>query len=261
MQIGIIFVSIKQMPLIMKSNTPIRPFFWFALLPGIVLCLMSTRSVTLQERYIDEYKDVAISEMERTGIPASIKMAQAILESQSGRSELAINANNHFGIKCKSEWNGSMYYYQDDDKNKEGEIIHSCFRSYTSALDSYKDHSEFLVNRPRYKDLFNLSKTDYVAWAQGLKKCGYATDPIYSERLIKIIQKYNLDNLDITNTLAESKDKIWKDEPAIVFTIDQPITPIIPRQIVSSTSKNIPAEFVKIEHKSKKQKHKRKRRF
>ena len=147
------------MPLLMKSNTPIRPSFWIALLPGIVLCFMSARSVTLQERYIDEYKDVAISEMERTGIPASIKMAQALLESQSGRSELAINANNHFGIKCKNDWTGSSYYYQDDDKNEEGEIIHSCFRSYTTPLESYRDHSEFLLNRPRYKDLFNLPKT------------------------------------------------------------------------------------------------------
>ncbi len=244
----------------MNSIAAIPYSLKLAIVCASAFCFISTRPISNQEKYIEQYKDVAISEMERTGIPASIKMAQALLESQSGLSELALHANNHFGIKCKNDWTGGSYYYQDDDKNEDGEIIHSCFRLYSSPLDSYKDHSDFLLNRPRYKDLFNLPKTDYVAWAQGLKKCGYATDPIYSERLIKIIQKYDLDQLDQKSILAESKDKIVKDEIPLELRIDQPVDPIIPKQLVISTTKNIPAQFVKLSHKSK-QKHKRKKRF
>jgi flagellum-specific peptidoglycan hydrolase FlgJ len=244
----------------MKSIAAIPYSFRLAFVCVSAFSFISTRPISNQEKYIEQYKDVAISEMERTGIPASIKMAQALLESQCGLSELALHANNHFGIKCKNDWTGGSYYYQDDDKNEEGEIIHSCFRLYSSALDSYKDHSDFLVNRSRYKELFSLPKTDYIAWAQGLKKCGYATDPIYSERLIKIIQKYNLDNLDQMSIQAESKDNVVKEEIVMEVRIDQPVDPIMPKHLVISTTKNIPAQFVKLTHKSK-QKHKRKKRF
>lgn len=245
----------------MKSNTSFKFNYWLALMPGIVICLISARPVTLQEKYIEQFKGLAISEMERTGIPASIKLAQGLLESQSGRSELAKYANNHFGIKCKNDWTGEIYYYHDDDKNTDGEIIASCFRSYSSPSDSYKDHSDFLVNRSRYKELFNLPKTDYVSWAQGLKKCGYATDPNYADRLIKTIQKYNLDNLDAKTELANSKDALWKDSIAerVVFQPFEPIEPISPKQVNLIATKNIPNEYVKLSHKSK-QKHKRKRR-
>jgi len=169
------------------------------LLPVLVLIgILSTSSrvITVQERYMEQYKYMAISEMNRSGIPASIKLAQGILESQSGRSELAVNANNHFGIKCKSNWSGETYQYKDDDLDENGELIHSCFRMYGSGEQSYIDHTDFILNRSRYKSLFSLPKNDYKAWAMGLKKCGYATDPNYGIRLIETIEKYNLNLLD-----------------------------------------------------------------
>lgn len=164
------------------------------LLTGFLM--ISTRPVTVQEKYMDRFKDIAMVEMKRSGIPASIKMAQGILESMAGRSELAVNANNHFGIKCKSSWQGETYLYKDDDRDSSGNLMHSCFRLYPSAEDSYYDHSEFLRNRSRYNVLFSLEITDYVAWANGLKKCGYATDPTYPAKIIQTIEKYNLYVLD-----------------------------------------------------------------
>lgn len=135
--------------------------------------------------YINQYKELAISEMLRTGVPASITLAQGILETAGGQSELAANANNHFGIKCKSEWSGSTYLYTDDAKNE-------CFRKYATVEDSYKDHSDFLKTRPPYAFLFKLDPTDYEGWAKGLKKAGYATSPTYSHALIKTIVENNL---------------------------------------------------------------------
>jgi len=158
--------------------------------------LTSTRPITVQEKYMDRYKVIAMNEMKRSGIPASVKMAQGIMESMAGRSELAVQANNHFGIKCKSTWNGDTYLYKDDDRDSAGTLVHSCFRLYPSAEDSYYDHSEFLKNRSRYNSLFELAITDYVGWANGLKKCGYATDPSYSNKIIQTIEKYNLYVLD-----------------------------------------------------------------
>jgi flagellum-specific peptidoglycan hydrolase FlgJ len=146
--------------------------------------------------YINEYKDIAIAEMYRTGIPASIILAQGLLESQSGTSDLAINANNHFGIKCKSYWQGSTYFHKDDDYDKNGNIIKSCFRYYDSPLESYVDHSNFLVQSPNYSNLFNLPKDDFAAWAWGLKKSGYATDKMYAVKLIKLIQEFQLYKYD-----------------------------------------------------------------
>jgi hypothetical protein len=144
--------------------------------------------------YISQYKDDAIREMYRSGVPASITLAQACLESSDGNSPLAKEANNHFGIKC-SNWDGPGYY-QDDDKPNE------CFRKYNSVLESFDDHSKFLRTRPRYAFLFELDKTDYKGWAHGLKKAGYATDPTYASRLIKIIEDFNLHTYD----LAENPD-------------------------------------------------------
>ena len=130
--------------------------------------------------YINTYKNLAVSEMQRTGIPASITLAQGILESQAGLSDLTKQSNNHFGIKCKLEWTGNVVYHDDDEKNE-------CFRVYACAADSYKDHSDFLKNRPYYSFLFQLDPTDYVGWAKGLKKAGYATEKDYPETLIKLI--------------------------------------------------------------------------
>ena len=140
------------------------------------------------EDYIARYKDVAISEMYRTGIPASITLAQGILESGSGNSRLAVEANNHFGIKCH-EWNGD-FIREDDDADNE------CFRKYEDAMQSYIDHSEFLMSRSRYTFLFDYSRSDYKRWAHGLKKAGYATNPKYAHILIDLIDRYDLHRFD-----------------------------------------------------------------
>lgn len=136
-------------------------------------------------QYIDSYKSVAMEEMRRSGIPAAIKLAQGILETQSGNGWLVLNSNNHFGIKCKNNWVGQTVHYDDDEKQE-------CFRKYTSAQESWRDHSEFLRNNPRYKFLFDLNPEDYKAWAYGLKTAGYATSRTYPQQLIQIIERYNL---------------------------------------------------------------------
>ena len=149
--------------------------------------------------YIEQYKDIAIAEMKRTGIPASIKMGQAILESNHGNSDLSRNSNNHFGIKCKKEWQGKKYFHKDDDRNKRGKLIKSCFRVYGSVTDSYIDHSNFLMTRDRYAQLFEIPSTDYKNWAKGLKSSGYATAKHYATKLIQIIEKNELYVLDFQN--------------------------------------------------------------
>ena len=146
--------------------------------------------------YIEAYKGLAIAEMYRTGVPASIKMAQALHESNKGLSDLATQANNHFGIKCKTYWKGGKYYHKDDDLNDAGVLIDSCFRSYESTTDSWVDHSNFLKNSSNYYHLFFLDRTDYVAWAKGLHKSGYATDKSYADKIIKKIELYKLHELD-----------------------------------------------------------------
>ena len=123
-------------------------------------------------------------------------IAQALHESNYGKSPLATKANNHFGIKCKTYWNGSTYYHKDDDLDKKGKLIDSCFRAYDRVHDSYIDHSNFLKHTAHYQHLFNLGSRDYVGWAHGLKSSGYATDPQYAEKLIRYIEKYNLHELD-----------------------------------------------------------------
>ena len=150
-----------------------------------------------QPLYIESFKTLAIQEMERTGIPASITLAQGILESAWGKGVLARSSNNHFGIKCKSDWLGSTFYLEDDDFNAEGKLIQSCFRGYETVEASYIDHSDFLVNNKRYALLFALNPTDYVGWARGLQTCGYATDPQYAEKLIRKIEEYALFQYDL----------------------------------------------------------------
>jgi len=157
-----------------------------SLLFFLLLSVLSfSQNKTLE--YIDKYKSLAIEEMKLYDIPASIKLAQAILESASGTSKLSKNANNHFGIKCHSSWEGEKVFMDDDEKNE-------CFRKYDSDIDSYRDHSIFLSNRGRYSELFNNG--DYKKWARGLKKAGYATNKEYDKLLIKLIKKYNLDDFD-----------------------------------------------------------------
>ena len=139
--------------------------------------------------YISQYKDIAMNNMKVYGIPASIILAQGILESGAGRGDLAVTANNHFGIKCHVDWTGESVRH-DDDSSQE------CFRKYKEPAESFKDHALFLTGRSRYSSLFDLSKSDYQAWAKGLRRAGYATDPRYPEKLISYIDRYNLGQYD-----------------------------------------------------------------
>jgi len=172
----------------------------------VVSCVFAQTKISVEE-YINKYQKLAIEEMHKYKIPASIILAQGLLESGNGNSELARKANNHFGIKCKTEWTGGKYYYDDDAENE-------CFRKYATAWDSYRDHSVFLVTREYYRSLFLLDIKDYKGWAYGLKKAGYATEPRYAEMLIKIIEEnklYTLDsgeNVTIVDTLATLQTEI-----------------------------------------------------
>ena len=150
--------------------------------------------------YIDRYKDVAIEEMQRTGVPASITLAQGIHETGAGTSDLVIRSNNHFGIKCKTEWTGPSVYHDDDAKGE-------CFRKYDDPLQSYKDHSDFLKNRSYYASLFKLDPLDYKAWSYGLKKAGYATNPKYPQILIKLIEDYNLQDYSLVALNQKKSDE------------------------------------------------------
>lgn len=152
--------------------------------------------------YINTYKTVAQTNMKKYGIPASIILGQALLESGSGTGNLCVQANNHFGIKCNKDWSGASVRYDDD-------AVDECFRKYNNPLDSFRDHSLFLSGKTRYASLFNLGKTDYKTWAEGLKEAGYATDPQYPTKLITLIEKYQLYKYDIEegNVLAEAVSK------------------------------------------------------
>ncbi len=173
--------------------------------------------------YIKTYSEIAVKEMQRTGIPASIKMAQALLESEVGKSPLAVRGNNHFGIKCGKDWDGGTYFKIDDDTDSTGTLIESCFRAFEKAEDSFVAHSDFLSDQRkqhRYGFLFQLSTADYEGWARGLSMAGYATDPAYPEKLIRLIRKYKLDTLDIgVETPAVPPvmvQKINEDQPTVV---------------------------------------------
>ena len=175
----------------------------------------------LREEYILLYKDIAISEMKRTGIPASIKLAQAILESDGGNSRLAVKANNHFGIKCGSKWQGKTIGHDDD---KRGE----CFRVYDNPEGSYRDHSDFLVQGSRYASLFNLKSTDYKGWSRGLKAAGYATAKDYDSKLIRIIETHKLYIFDSDVTAKKTKPvKEIKKEQVSTSKISDPSSTVI----------------------------------
>ena len=166
-----------------------RKIFLFIAISMYISAFSQIKWNSAYQQYIDQYKDIAIEQMQRYHIPASITLAQGLLESGAGRSELTRNSNNHFGIKCNNNWTGRRTYHDDDAKN-------DCFRVYDSAYESYEDHSKFLSGNQRYRQLFQLKTTDYKGWAKGLKACGYATSPVYAEKLIEIIQLYKLYQYD-----------------------------------------------------------------
>ncbi len=172
---------------------PISLFRYFTISLFLFSSIIALSQSTYEEQvrnYIDKYKGIGIQHMKSYGIPASIKMAQAIIESRAGQSTLAREANNHFGIKCHKEWTGKTYRMDDDAPNE-------CFRKYKHAIESFNDHSEFLTTRNRYHFLFSLDIQDYKAWAHGLKSAGYATNPKYPDLLIRVIERYSLNQYDL----------------------------------------------------------------
>lgn len=201
--------------------------------------------------YIERYKALAVMEQKRSGIPAAITLAQGIHETQAGTSELATMANNHFGIKCKKEWTGETFAHTDDAPNE-------CFRKYSRSEDSYKDHSDYLSKSPRYAELFKLSLTDYAAWALGLKRCGYATNPRYAQVLIKIVEDYHLqeytyvamNGVDIGTTAAKAEIVPVHDAPPVAQPKPQVSQPTIavtpPVTTASATSATVAAAVTEV---------------
>ncbi len=192
---------------------------------GLPNCLIAQKTATLI--YIDQYKDIAVQEMKRTGIPASITLAQGIVESNSGESSLAKNSNNHFGIKCKLDWKGETTF-QDDDTKQE------CFRVYKDAISSFKDHSDFLKLRPNYAPLFLLDPVDDSAWAYGLKKAGYATASDYPKKLLKVIDDYELSQYNFPELAEEVEsfsDSVVLPAPTVAKSL--------PLTLLKDTAKSI----------------------
>lgn len=206
--------------------------------------------------YIEQYKYLAVAEQKRSGIPAAITLAQGIHETSAGASELATMANNHFGIKCKKEWTGETFAHTDDAPNE-------CFRKYSRAEESYKDHSDYLVKSPRYAELFKLSVTDYASWAVGLKRCGYATNPRYAQVLIKLVEDYKLqeftyaalNNTDINTGYASAPGVYVPEEdareqqatvakPSAVVTIPVIAPPVVTTPAVVSKPLSTPSADV-----------------
>jgi LysM repeat protein len=210
------------------------------LLPFFCITLAAQKTATLI--YIDQYKDIAIKEMKRTGIPASITLAQGIVESNSGESNLALNFNNHFGIKCKTDWKGETTY-QDDDTKQE------CFRAYPNANASFIDHSNFIKTRPNYAPLFQLDPVDDSAWAIGLKKAGYATASDYANKLMKVIDDYelsqfNFPELNDENDTATSETTEVIEKPIIASkTIEAKNTSLDKKETSASLLSETPKEI------------------
>lgn len=205
----------------------------------VALTLFSTVVFAQQKQqildYIEQYKQAAIDEMVRAKIPASITLAQGILETGAGTSPLSKNANNHFGIKCKEEWKGGKYYH-DDDRPQE------CFRVYSNARESYTDHSDFLLTRPRYAPLFQLPITAYKYWAYGLKEAGYATNPNYAKILISYIEEYKLYEYDqIGVAMIEGKEKLLaKNETTAKPEVKSHEATVIVSDVKSTTAHHKP---------------------
>jgi len=200
----------------MNKRYPFMKNLSMALICCMFIGLVQAQMLTPQQ-YIDTYKELAIKEMKRSGIPASITLAQGLLETECGNSILVKKSNNHFGIKCKSNWTGESVAHTDDAPNE-------CFRKYATAEDSYKDHSDFLKNSSRYSNLFSLNPTDYKGWAYGLKSAGYATNPRYPVILITNIEKYNLQQYD---SMSETDPMLFADATAPVISQKEETNAII----------------------------------
>ncbi len=191
----------------------------------ISICVCAQR--ISPEQYIEQYKDIAISEMKRVGVPAAITLAQGLLETENGNSELVKKSNNHFGIKCKNTWTGASVTHDDDAKGE-------CFRAYETAEESFRDHSDFLRANIRYGSLFKLDATDYRSWAYGLKKAGYATNPLYPQILIKNIEQYNLQQYTLVaaGELPGADPSKFKPDSVVA-------TPVVVNDIKDSSAENV----------------------
>ncbi len=196
----------------MQSTSPFRlPLLLVLFMTALVQSLSAQNALKADfQAYINLYRQAAIEQQRLHNIPASISMAQGLLESGAGKSELAVNANNHFGIKCTSDWQGATYRHDDDQRSE-------CFRKYRHAAESWEDHSKFLL-RPRYQSLFKLKMTDYKGWAHGLSQCGYATDPTYPAKLIRIIEEYQLDLL-VAEAGSKHDPKVYERDTAHTDTL------------------------------------------
>lgn len=206
----------------------------------------------LGESYIEQYRQIAIMESLRSGIPASIKLAQGLLESAYGRGGLALTSNNHFGIKWRSSADGDYVESYDDEKDKKGNPIVSRFVKFHSPEESYQQHSELLMTRPIYRVLFTYDRSDYRSWAYGLKKAGYATNPKYAESLIQIIQQYHLDRFDIPTqldlNLSQPMSSDFPEASIRVQRIDPSQKPFPTRKIPKETAAPVkPQNIVKEE--------------
>jgi len=192
--------------------------------------------------YVNHFKVLAIEEMQRTGVPASIKLAQGILETEAGQSDLVMKSNNHFGIKCKTSWNGEKVYHDDDARGE-------CFRKYASAEDSYIDHSNYLRNTQRYASLFKLDPTDYKGWAYGLKSAGYATNPKYPQILIKFIEQYNLNDYTLIALGRKNmpEDIVIKSAPSSPETKGASGSPFLDNISISTSASSPSAAEIPIE--------------
>ena len=206
------------------------------ILSFIILSVISNAQLITPQEYINIYKDIAVAEMKRSGIPASVTLAQGKLETESGNSELVKKSNNHFGIKCKSTWTGETVSHTDDAPDE-------CFRKYKFPADSYKDHSDYLKSAPRYASLFQLQPGDYKGWAYGLKRAGYATNPKYPQILITNIERYNLQQYDTLNSASnviESSAVITTEKPEVmkVMLVPPEDVPVPTLQIKGNTRFN-----------------------
>ena len=197
-------------------------FFLISILFFITASAQTAQQQALADAYLEKYASFAVEEMHRSGVPASITLAQGMLESSYGRSELAVKANNHFGIQCHGDaWKGKRYEHMDAGELRQ-------FRKYNSVLESYEDHSNFLSKGKRYSALFELKITDYKGWAHGLKKAGYAEDPEYAHKLIRVIEMYGLDKYDTMTDVKvteKKKDQTVKEKPVVVAVQkEEPLT-------------------------------------
>lgn len=211
-----------------------------ALAIAITLCCQANTDMTSRQIYIEQYKDLAVKQMHLSEIPASIILAQAIVESSNGESDLARGSNNHFGIKCKRYWTGEKFYFEDDDHDDNGDLINSCFRSYSSVEESFMDHSVFLQNTAWYQELFTYGN-DYKKWAHGLKRIGYASAPDYAEKLIHVIETNHLYELDY-----QSKPVSLTTDSSEIEDINESLKVEVPQVFSPVKQESLPESKIKV---------------